>query len=87
MGIKCLQFKLPSGAAGMAAGHTKFGIIKKFNLLIDAGTIGKNIKTKTAMYLYKVWLEKDADYTAFFLVWKPTSPWHIPTVTDEEYKE
>jgi len=83
---KCLVFGLPSGAGGMAAGMTRGAIIKKLNALASAGTIGKNIKTKTIRYDLKVWLENDFDYTTFFLVWDPNNSWQKPKLIHESYE-
>lgn len=82
--VKCLEFKLPSGAGGMAAGYTRQSIGKRLAALRDSGKIGP-YKSKTEGYAYKVWLEKESDYTIFFLLWEPSNSWHRPKVTDEIY--
>lgn len=78
------MFHLPSGSAGMAAGMTRGAISKKLRALQDEGKIGP-FKTKTIRYDYKVWLEKEVDYTVFFLVWEPLNSWQRPTVIYETY--
>lgn len=81
---KCLKFHLPSGSAGMAAGMTRQSIAKKLAELKDTGKIGP-YKSKTVRYDYKVWLEKDSDYTVFFLLWEPSNTWHKPELIYEDY--
>lgn len=81
---KCLEFTLPTGAAGMAAGMTRGAIGNQLRALRDNGKIGP-FQTKTVGYKYKVWLEKEIDYTVFFLLWEIKNSWHKPNVTDEIY--
>lgn len=83
---KCLNFRLPTGSAGMAAGMTKQAINKKLIALIDQDKIS-SFKTKLNGYNLKVWLGKESDYTVFFLVWDQSNPWHKPTITDEDYTQ
>lgn len=83
---KCLNFGLPSGAAGMAAGYTKMAIQRKLTDLVHSNKIGP-YKTVTKAYTYKVWLEKEIDYTTFFLLWEPSNHWHVPTITYETYSK
>lgn len=84
--MKCLEFRLPSGAAGMAAGMTRMGIGKELRKLVDAKLI-TNYKGHTQGYRYYVWFENDYDYTAFFLVWDQYNPWRHPTVIEKDYPE
>lgn len=81
---KCLVFTLPSGSAGMAAGMTRGSISKKLSELHATNKIGP-FKTKTIKYEFKVWLEKEIDYTVFFLLWEPFNSWHKPTLIYETY--
>ncbi len=71
----------------MAAGMTRGAISKKLGHLATTGKIGKNIKTKTIGYEYKVWLENDEDYTMFFLVWQPDNSWQHPRLINEVYRD
>lgn len=85
--MKCLEFQLPNGSAGMAAGYTKMNIKKKIDQLVTDNKIG-DYKHKTENYRFKVWLEKEQDYTVFFLLWDYSpNQWHKPKVTDEIYTE
>lgn len=85
--MKCLEFRLPSGAAGMAAGMTKMAIKKKLDNLVSENKIG-DYKHRTERYKFRVWLEKEQDYTVFFLMWEThNNPWHRPELTDEIYTE
>jgi len=83
----CLEFYLPSGAAGMAAGMTKMGISKKLKDLVDRKLIN-NYKGHTQGYRFYVWFENEIDYTTFFLVWDPEGhPYRIPKVIEKDYPE
>ena len=84
--MKCLEFHLPSGAAGMAAGMTRAGIAKELSKLVDARLISK-YKSHTEGYRYYVWFENEYDYTTFFLVWEQTNPWRHPKVIEKDYPE
>lgn len=68
----------------MAAGMTRAAISRKLNDLKNTGKIGP-FKTKTIRYDYKVWLEKDIDYTVFFLLWEPLNSWQKPELIYETY--
>jgi len=82
---KCLQFKLPTGSGGQAAGYVKRSISKKIDKLADEGKIGKNYKTIIMNYQMFVWLEHEQDYTVFFLVWEFFAGWHNPTLIEKTY--
>lgn len=84
--MKCLEFKLPSGSAGMAAGYTRAGIKKQLDRMLNENKIGP-YKQKTQGYRFKVWLDKEQDYTIFFLLWEVRNQWHTPELTDEVYTE
>jgi hypothetical protein len=65
-----IEFRLPSGAGGVAAGtaltHINIDIdtwITKFNI--------ENHKTKLHKYTYRLCLATDKDYTQFALTWNP----------------
>lgn len=64
-----IEFRLPSGAGGMAAGYTKqainlalLSICKTHNIIIA--------KQVTQPYRYRVEFKQAKDYTLFALVWK-----------------
>lgn len=83
---KCLEFTLPSGAGGMAAGITRQSIGNKLRHLFETKKIG-HYKTQTIGYKYRVWFENEIDFTSFFLIWEPSNPWHKPVVKNEVYQE
>ena len=83
---KCLEFTLPSGAGGMAAGMTRQSIGSKLRHLLETNKIG-HYKTQTVRYRYRVWFENEIDFTTFFLVWEPSNSWHKPIVVYESYQE
>ncbi len=84
--MKCLEFKLPNGSAGMAAGYTRAGIRRQLDNMLKENKIGP-YKQKTESYRFKVWLEKEEDYTMFFLLWEARNQWQRPELTDEIYTE
>ena len=84
--MKCLEFHLPSGSAGMAAGMTRMGINKELKKLVDSKMI-TGYKSYTQGYKYYVWFKNDYDYTAFFLVWEQTNPWRHPKVIEKDCPE
>lgn len=66
-----IEFHLPQGAGGMAAGvalnHINIDIdnwIRKHNI--------QNYKTKLHKYNYRLCLATDADYSHFAISWDPT---------------
>jgi len=66
-----IEFRLPNGAGGMAAGHCA-SLIKKD---IEAWAEKYNIsyKTKFHKYTFRLCLNSDKDYTQFALTWNPQS--------------
>lgn len=84
--MKCLEFRLPSGAAGMAAGMTKSSIGTKLKELVDKKLIS-NYRGYTQGHRHYVWFENDYDYTAFFLVWDFSKIWHRPEIIEKDYPE
>lgn len=84
--MKCLEFRLPSGSAGMAAGYTRHGIKQRLDAMVAEKKISQ-YKHKTALHIFKVWLEKEQDYTMFFLLWEAKNKWQRPELTDEIYTE
>lgn len=82
--MKCLEFSLPSGAGGMAAGMTGSRIRKMLNDLVARKIIG-GFKIKIKKYKLYVWLETDRDYTMFFLSWDQNRSWFKPTLIEKDY--
>lgn len=64
-----IEFHLPTGAGGMAAGHAA-SLLKKD---IEAWAQKYDIpyKTKIHKYTYRLCLTSDADYSAFAITWNP----------------
>jgi len=64
-----IEFRLPSGAGGIAAGHG-LSLIRQ-----DIETWAKKYdipyKTKVHKYTYRLCLEKNSDYNYFALTWDP----------------
>ena len=65
-----IEFRLPSGAGGAAAGialtHIKIDVddwVRKHNI--------KNYRTKLHKYTYRLCLENDKAYAYFALTWNP----------------
>lgn len=65
-----IEFRLPTGAGGMAAGVA----LKHIRIDID-DWVGRfeiqNYKTKLHKYTYRLCLASDQDYTQFALTWNP----------------
>ncbi|CAB4133403.1 hypothetical protein UFOVP257_175 [uncultured Caudovirales phage] len=66
-----IEFRLPTGAGGMAAGHA-YSLIKQD---IEEWAQQYNVphKTKIHKYTYRLCLENDSDYNFFALTWNPKS--------------
>jgi hypothetical protein len=64
-----VEFRLPTGAGGMAAGHCA-ALIKRN---IEAWAVNHNIKyrTKIVNYTLRLSLLSEQDYTLFQLSWNP----------------
>jgi hypothetical protein len=65
-----IEFRLPSGAGGVAAGTA----LTHINIDIDTWVRKFNIeyhKTKLHKYTYRLCLATDKDYTQFALTWNP----------------
>lgn len=84
--MRCLEFILPAGAAGMAAGMTRQSIGRKLRELVDRKLI-TNYKSYTQGYRYYVWFQHEQDYTTFFLVWDHFQSFHTPKVIEKDYPE
>jgi hypothetical protein len=66
-----IEFRLPVGAGGMAAGVA----LNHINIDIDNWVKKHNIqyhKTKIHKYTYRLCFPNDKDYTHFALTWDPT---------------
>jgi len=79
-----LEFTLPSGSAGMAAGYTRQSISR--NVSEVANDHGIIWKSNTVGYRYYIQFEKPEDYTMFALVWQTRvkNSWHQYRVIDGE---
>lgn len=68
-----IEFRLPMGAGGAAAGTA----LAQINIDIDNWVRNNNIqiyKTKIHKYTYRLCLTGDKDYTHFALTWDPLYP-------------
>ena len=74
-----LEFKLPSGAGGMAAGYTKMSISKSVDRVCRRLAIELDQKL-TVNYRFRVSFKQAKDYTLFALVWQPKNQWHKYTL-------
>lgn len=63
----------------MAAGMTRGAIMRQLAQLKIPH------KHKTQRYEFKVWLEKESDYSYFFLMWQPLNSWQRPELIYENY--
>lgn len=66
-----IEFQLPNGAGGMAAGHA-LSLIQT-EVAAWAEKYGIEYRTKIHKYTYRVCLLSDKDYTQFALTWDPNS--------------
>lgn len=71
--MKVLEFKLPTGSAGMAAGYTRMGINKRLKAVADQW--GIKYRTETVGYRFYVEIS-DRDLTLLALTWTVENPWH-----------
>jgi hypothetical protein len=68
-----IEFRLPTGAGGMAAGHAS-AMIKR-NIVDWAKKYNIKYKVKVINYTLRLSLESDRDYTLFQLSWNPDHSW------------
>ncbi len=68
-----IEFQLPNGAGGMAAGHA-VSVIKKA-IAEWAEQYNITYRTKIHKYTFRVCLESDEHYTLFELSWNPKRPY------------
>jgi hypothetical protein len=66
-----IEFQLPNGAGGMAAGHALSLI--KLDIEMWAAKYNIPYKTKLHKYTFRLCLNSDKDYTQFALTWNPHS--------------
>ena len=68
-----IEFRLPSGAGGVAAGYAS----SRIRRAIEAWTAKYNIsyRTKVVKYTLRLCLERDEDYAFFQLSWDPDFEW------------
>jgi hypothetical protein len=79
---KCLEFRLPTGAAGWASGMAKQKILKVVKIVADEHHL--TYTSKTEGYRLKVFLEDDSLYTFFLLVWpEKTEVWMKPELVNQ----
>lgn len=64
-----IEFRLPNGAGGMAAGHAAHFIRKEIAKWADNYNVP--YKTKVHKHTLRLCLESDAAYTHFQLSWNP----------------
>lgn len=77
-----IEFRLPGGAGGMAAGYTKQAILKDLKSLVDAHhlTIVEQVQQP---YRLRVELAGPEQITLLLLAWKPKNQWFKFTVWNE----
>lgn len=77
-----IEFRLPNGAGGMAAGYTKHAILKELKALVDAHhlTIVEQVQQP---YRLRVELATPEQLTMLILAWKPKNEFFKFTVWDE----
>lgn len=66
-----IEFRLPTGAGGMAAQHA-LSLIRK-DIEAWAKKYGIEYRTKIHKYTYRLCLYSEKDYTQFALTWQPHS--------------
>lgn len=77
-----IEFKLPSGAGGMAAGYTKQAIKKQIAKIIREHNITV-IDTLDMGYRHYVELSEQ-DLTVLALCWETKNQWHTFTVHNDQ---
>lgn len=71
-----IEFKLPTGAGGHAAGHFSQSLRKKVN----AWALQHNVTVINYVSGYRICFEfaRESDYTLFLLCWESKNMWTIP---------
>lgn len=64
-----IEFQLPNGAGGMAAGHALTQIRKDIEAW--ASKHNTSFRTKLHKYTFRLSLDSDKQYTQFALTWAP----------------
>lgn len=77
-----LEFKLPSGVSGMAAGYTSQAITKRIQTWSDLS--GVTFQTKFGQYRLWVIFDDPVAYTAFGISWQPWNKYSIPEFIDRD---
>lgn len=77
-----IEFRLPSGAGGMAAAHTKHAIVKELKSIISAHHLNI-VHQAQKPYRFRVELASPEQLTLLMLVWQPKNSWFKFTVWDE----
>lgn len=80
-----IEFRLPSGAGGMAAQYT-YGMLCR-NLREWSNQYGIQYRTKIVKYTVKVTLENDNSYSFFGLTWQPTGSQMLSYLTNFRFVE
>jgi hypothetical protein len=65
-----IEFRLPQGAGGMAAGHALYLIKQDIHDWVERYSI-TDYRTKIHKYTFRLCLATDKDYTSFALTWNP----------------
>lgn len=82
---KCIEFDLPSGSGGMAAGMTRHAIGKQIHELSKKHNF--IYKSKVKGYKFKIWLEHEWAYSLVILVWEPPNIFGKPKIVHETFLE
>ena len=76
-----LEFRLPSGVGGMAAGYTSQAIIRRITAWTDQ--TGFTFQTKFGKYRLWIIFDDPVAYTAFGISWQPWSVYSVPEFIDK----
>lgn len=71
--MRKIEFRLPQGAGGMAAGYRSQHLRKRLSEWAEKHNA--TIDTVTVPYKLRVTFFKDSDLTLFALEWEVSSPW------------
>ena len=75
-----IEFKLPTGAGGMAAGYKSMDLRKKVTAWADKHNV--TVKNHTQGYRICFIFERDSDYTLFALSWQAKTSWDQFTLVE-----